>query len=261
MNAEGRRLGAAFAVGGRRYDELRPGYPADAVAWLAEGVDAENDLVADIGAGTGKLTRALTRAGLRVVAVDPSTDMLAQLSERMPGLQTCVGTGEHTTLADGSVVLATFGQSWHWVAPDDGAAELGRILRPGGMAAMVWNFLDTAVDWVAEYVAIMHSTRGAEKASHHDEAPPELGSGFGPVQRAEFSFVHPMRPDALAALVTTRSYFLAADRTEQRRVHERIRAFVDSTFGSFDVDGAGPIEPIDVPYRTFCYRSRRISSA
>jgi hypothetical protein len=32
-----RRLGAAFAAGGERYDRLRPGYPDRAVTWLVEG--------------------------------------------------------------------------------------------------------------------------------------------------------------------------------------------------------------------------------
>lgn len=255
-----RRLGRAFAVGGRRFAEVRPGYPDDAVEWLLAST-AAGGRVADVGAGTGKLTATLAARGLDVVAVDPSDDMLAQLRRQLPGVRTVLGTGEHTTLLDASVDAAVYAQSWHWVDPDDGAAELARIVRPGGVAAMVWNFLDTDVEWVADFSAIMHSTKGAETIGPEGRRPRLPPEAFTPVEEAQFSFVHHLRPDALAALVTTRSYYLAADEAEQRFVYDRARAFVDSTFRTFDVDGSGPGEPIGVPYRTYCYRSRRRSSA
>jgi len=63
------------------YAALRPGYPADAVAFLLGGAPAR---VLDLGAGTGLLTEVLLAAGHQVVAVDPSAEMLEQLRARLP---------------------------------------------------------------------------------------------------------------------------------------------------------------------------------
>ena len=49
--------------------------------------------VADVGAGTGKLTSGLVAEGRVITAIDPDPQMLARLSERLPGIPTLVGTG------------------------------------------------------------------------------------------------------------------------------------------------------------------------
>ncbi|TDT31380.1 class I SAM-dependent methyltransferase [Naumannella halotolerans] len=69
-----RRLRESFTSGGDRYEQLRPSYPAEAVDWLLTPATHE---VADIGAGTGKLTRLLAGRGVRAVAIDPALDMLS----------------------------------------------------------------------------------------------------------------------------------------------------------------------------------------
>ncbi len=173
---EFRRLGAAFGRGSDRYDRLRPSYPADAADWLLEDT-RRGAPVADVGAGTGKFTAALLERGLDVIAVDPSPDMLDQLRKRLPQARTQVGSGEATGLVDASVEFASFAQSWHWVDPTAGAAELGRVVASGRAVGMLWNFLDNRVDWVAELVAIWHTLSGAESvdATHHHL---DLGPGF-----------------------------------------------------------------------------------
>jgi len=247
MNTARQTLGQAFAAGSAHYRELRPGYPTDAVRWLVDDLQP-GAAVADIGAGTGKLTSELVRLGLEVTAVDPSADMLAQVAAHLPKARIMIGSGERTGLADSSLDGATFAQSWHWVEPDAGQRELVRILRPGGTVALVWNLMDTAVDWVADYAAIMHSVHGWEAVSA-DYEPPVLSAGFLELEHAEFDWQHRLGRDALAALVTTRSYFLAASRTEQEQVQNRMSSFVRSTFGD--------VAQVALPYRAWCYRARR----
>ncbi len=238
------QLGAAFAAGGPQYDELRPGYPDAAVQWLVGSTPA-GARVADIGAGTGKLTAQLVDRGFDVVAVDPSEDMLDQLRRRLPSVQIHVGRGESTSLAPGSVDLATFAQSWHWVDVAAGTAELHRIIRPGGAVAMVWNFLDVRVDWVAELAAIWHTlaTRESIDATRH---VPALGEGFPPVQTTTVDWEHTTSINALAALVTTRSYYLTAAADQQQQIRDRVTAFVQDRFAGQATVG--------LPYRTHCYR-------
>ncbi|MBA2444981.1 MAG: class I SAM-dependent methyltransferase, partial [Nocardioidaceae bacterium] len=60
-----------------------PEYPAEAVRWLIGG-DGKPVRVLELGAGTGKLTRTLRALGHEVIAIDPSSAMLAQLLKVAP---------------------------------------------------------------------------------------------------------------------------------------------------------------------------------
>jgi predicted RNA methylase len=66
----------SFGQAASRYDAARPSYPAEAIAWMLGTEPVE---VADVGAGTGLLTRDLMAAGHRVTAVEPDPQMLERL--------------------------------------------------------------------------------------------------------------------------------------------------------------------------------------
>src|SRR5271168_1033882 len=97
---------SSFARVAREYERGRPGYPREAIAWLlgAEPLD-----VLDLGAGTGKLTRALLAAGHRVTAVEPLPEMRAILAERLPDALTLAGSAEALPLEDGCVDAVAVG--------------------------------------------------------------------------------------------------------------------------------------------------------
>ena len=71
----------SFGTVAEEYASWRPGYPDDAVEWLAPTAPAR---VADVGAGTGKLTSPLIGRGLVVDAVEPDPRMLAVLTQDNP---------------------------------------------------------------------------------------------------------------------------------------------------------------------------------
>jgi SAM-dependent methyltransferase len=214
------------------------------VDWLVDQAPRAG-AVADVGAGTGKLTAGLVARGFDVVAVDPSDDMLT-LRQRLPTVRVHVGTGESTGLDPGSADLVTFAQSWHWVEPGAGVAEIERILKPAGRAAWIWNFLDVRVAWVAELAEIWHTVAGQDATDATRHAP-NLTSGFEPVETITIDWVDTMNFTELAALVTTRSYYLNASAVLQRRIRSRAAAFLTNRFPD-----AGRI---DLPYRTHCYRT------
>ena len=100
--------------------------------------------VADVGAGTGKLTRAVAATGAEVVAIDPDPAMLATLRDAVPGVPTFLGTAEALPLPDAGLDAIVLGQAWHWVEPVAGSREVGRALRSGGVLGLIWNVRDEA---------------------------------------------------------------------------------------------------------------------
>ena len=68
------------------YEAARPEYPRAAVDWALEALNPAFSFVADVGAGTGKLTRVLAATGAEVVAVEPDAEMATELMSRVPGV-------------------------------------------------------------------------------------------------------------------------------------------------------------------------------
>ena len=140
----------ATSFGGQAasYEAGRPDYPFDAVAWMLEPLPHGSRRVADVGAGTGKLTRVLVEApDAEVVAIDPDAAMLAVLRQNVPGVPTFAGTAEALPLPDASVDAVVLGQAWHWVDPVAASAEAGRAVRRGGVLGLVWNLRDDREEW------------------------------------------------------------------------------------------------------------------
>ncbi|MFJ8747475.1 class I SAM-dependent methyltransferase [Embleya sp. NPDC127516] len=171
------RQARSFGAAADAYERGRPPYPPEAVAWL---VPEDARTVVDLGAGTGKLTRALRAAGREVVAVEPSVGMREQFARVLPDVRVLDGTGESIPLPDSSVDVVVCAQAWHWVDPERAVPEAARVLRPGGRLGLVWNFRDVSVPWVAELDQIL---RDCAAAPTDDRQVEGVGALFGPVER------------------------------------------------------------------------------
>jgi SAM-dependent methyltransferase len=122
------------------YARYRPGYPAPLVDWvLAEAGAGGGDRVADVGCGTGILTRMLAARGAKVVGIDPARDMLVRAREAGGAARYLEAEAAATGLRGGSVALVTVAQAFHWFDHDAALEEFRRILRPRGHVAAIWN--------------------------------------------------------------------------------------------------------------------------
>lgn len=136
---------ATVRFGDRVADYLRsrPGYPAQVLDVLARHCGyTRASVVADVGAGTGLLTRLFVDAGNPVFAVEPNPGMRAALEATHPPSSTFAsvdGSAEATGLGDASVDLVTAAQAFHWFDRPRARAEFGRILKPGGWVVLIWN--------------------------------------------------------------------------------------------------------------------------
>ncbi len=224
------------------YERLRPGYPARAVEAL---LPETGQRVADVGAGTGKLTAALAEAGHTVTAVEPDPDMRATLARQLPDVEVREGTGEALPLADGSVTAVCYGQSWHWVAPEAAAREARRVLTDDGVLALVWNIPDNGRAWVKEVLAITHPGQDPLRALE-----PMVITGFGPGELLRTPWRQVLAPTELVDLVSTWSRINTSPPAQRDALLDAVRDVVTT---HPDVAGATEVE---FPYVCVAYRYR-----
>jgi SAM-dependent methyltransferase len=240
--AEPPHRATSFGTRAQTYAEHRPSYPVDAVRWALEpvtGVDAP-DLrgltVLDLAAGTGKLTEVLEAQGADVVAVEPDPAMLDELRRRLPRVQTLTGRAEQIPVPDESVDAVVVGQAFHWFDVDQAMAEIGRVLKPGGVVGALWNLEDVRVHWVAGLVEVAELPR--DLGTWRDEPSTLAGhEPFGSVERAEFASPQPLTSEAFVARASTRSSLIVMADDERAQVLARIRGYLrvcpETASGSF----------------------------
>jgi SAM-dependent methyltransferase len=242
VDAERARRAASFEGVAGVYERARPEYPADAVEWLVG--DARR--VLDLGAGTGKLTRRLLTRGREVVAVDPSGAMLAELRRAVPGIEALVGTAEAVPLPDASFDAVAVAQAFHWFDHGPALAEIARVLRPGGVLAIVWNARDEREPWVQRLGEVI----GVERVDTAELRAAVAPSGlFGPLEYATFAHEQRIGRDALLELVASRSYCATREPSERAEILEEVAR----VFDEFASDGE-----VLLPYLVDAYRAPRL---
>jgi ubiquinone/menaquinone biosynthesis C-methylase UbiE len=233
----------AFAEVAGAYERGRPGYPEEAVRWLAR--DEPRDVV-DLGAGTGKLTRALVALGHRVTAIEPLPEMLELLPAAAPGAFAILGSAEIIPLPDAHADVVTCAQSFHWFDHPVALPEIARVLRPGGRLAYVWNSRDDREPWVARLSKLI----GSETVSRAESVGPVAESGlYEPVETAVFHFEQTLDRETLLDLVLSRSYCAKLPPAERTPILDEVGVLYDEI--------AGP-EGIRLPYVTECFRTAKL---
>jgi SAM-dependent methyltransferase len=227
----------SFGAAADAYARARPGYPDDAVDFLV----GRARRVLDLGAGTGKFTASLAARGLDVVAVEPSTRMLAQLRSTLD-VEAHEGTAEATGLPDASVDAVVVAQAWHWVDPALAVPEVARVLRPGGTLGLVWNVRDESVPWVARLWEV------AQQGSEHEmrASVDTVGAPFGAPEHFRTRFEHATDRAGVLDLVASRSYVIVLPEAQRAQVLADVARVLDEEFP----DGGD----VRVPYVTHCSR-------
>jgi SAM-dependent methyltransferase len=138
-----------FSSRAANYARYRPGYPKAALEHLRRQCGlVPGSVVADIGSGTGLLSRQLLDLGCTVFAVEPNREM-REAGETLLGdranFTSLAAAAEATSLPDCSVDLVAAGQAFHWFDRAQARAEFRRVLKPNGWIALLWNYrrLDT----------------------------------------------------------------------------------------------------------------------
>lgn len=127
------------------YYDKRAEYSEEAIQEVLMNIGLRpNAPIADIGAGTGKLTKILAKFGLSVKAVEPNEEMrkFGQINTQNTSVIWSKGTGEATGLPADSTEAAFFGSSFNVTDRQKTLQEVYRILKPNGWFVCMWNHRD-----------------------------------------------------------------------------------------------------------------------
>jgi SAM-dependent methyltransferase len=220
-----RRL--TFGANADAYERARPDWPVEAARWL---VPEDARLVVELGAGTGKLTRALAAVAPHVVAVEPDPRMLAVL--RAGGLDGVEGSAEKIPLGDGEADAVVAGSALHWFELGAALREFHRVLRPGGRLGFGWNHRDERNPTIAQMSEVIYSSRPSRRTSgwrRRDWRAAIVADGlFRDVESERFEHVHELPREALGDHLRSYSGLASLEEMARANVFGRVAEILDA---------------------------------
>ena len=225
-----------------RYKRVRPGYPPEAVREIFSCLP-RGGRVADLGAGTGQLTRSLIKEGFGVIAVEPSASMRAALTSEpwanTANLEVRPTLAEDTGIEACSVDAVVWADSFHWLNAKEAAGEAGRILKRNGLAFLLANQLDVSKPWVHRLSRIMRSGDVLRNVP-----PGLLGPQFTKTSEREWKWEQTLLTTDVLELAKTRSSYLRSNQESRKRMQKNLDWYLHSHLGF------ARAEEVTLPYRT-----------
>ncbi|KAJ7111555.1 S-adenosyl-L-methionine-dependent methyltransferase [Mycena crocata] len=233
---------SGFGVGNGLYDRARPSYQPLALSHIRSAVKVTPPInVIEIGAGSGIFTRAFlahpewTSSFEQLRAVEPSAGMRDVFSKTISDERVSIteGTFQDSGIEDGWADLVVVAQAFHW-CPDFARAseEFGRILKPDGVLAFIWNLEDrAAAKWVAQV---------RDRIEQYEQGTPQYRLGlwrrafdtaeyqkaFECPEERTFSAPLPATEDIVIDRACTKSYMAVLADDEKAKVRADLAAIV-----------------------------------
>lgn len=216
------------------YVKYRPSYPAAAIDLLADNCGLVSGAkVADVGSGTGILTRLLLEREATVYAVEPNAAMREAAESLLSGKAGFIsldGTAEATGLPGSAIDLYTASQAFHWFDGPTAREECLRILRPGGCAALLWNSrMQASSDFLSAYEELLKSLPSYTLVNHKDQPEEEIEAFFGSGRMRKHVFPNAQSLDweGLLGRAASSSYFPRPGDSQWARTVNRLHTIFE----------------------------------
>jgi SAM-dependent methyltransferase len=148
------------------YDRARPSPPPALLDLLTRLIRTPRPaLVVDLGSGTGLSAALWGERADRVIGIEPNADMRREAVRKLgrhsdaARVEYRAGVAEETGLPDECADIVTAAQAFHWMEPTATLAEIGRMLRPGGIFAAYDYDWPPAIHWELDRVTLEISER------------------------------------------------------------------------------------------------------
>jgi SAM-dependent methyltransferase len=137
MSTSATSRGLLFGTAAEAYERFRPGYPDEVVDRTLRYAAGPVGTAVEIGAGTGKATRAFACRGIRVTALEPDPGMFGVLEREMLAMPVRLlpTTFEEYDGPPADLVYAA--RSWHWTDPARRCGHAAELLVEGGTLAVL----------------------------------------------------------------------------------------------------------------------------
>lgn len=183
------------------YDAARPDYPPA----LYDGLALDGADVLELGAGTGIASTELARRARSLVVSDLGPRMLARglTKHRWPGV---VCRAEQLPFGPACFDLVCGAQMWHWT-DEPAAAEVARVLRPGGRLALWWNEVRGGSWWWETEQARLEAGNPAYRRGYREvDYAAALGGHFVPAAPREIAWERRISVDRYEQWLRSKSY-------------------------------------------------------
>jgi SAM-dependent methyltransferase len=197
-------------------------------------------------------------SGARVVAVEPSNQMRAQLEAVLPDVEAVDATAEDLPFDDSTFDAVVAGQAFHWFNGDRALAEIHRVLRPalrsgtqpGGGLGMLWNSRDDSVEWVRRLIELTQPYRGSgpkyRDGTWRDAF--ERTTRFTPLECRRYPYAHDVTADVMVDRMASISWIAVLPDDDRLPLLDQVRHLFD---------GMPPTFP--APYNTDLWWCRAIN--
>ncbi len=241
-----------YTTKAEKYAKYRWDYASEAVESIFSIAQLTADsIIADIGAGTGILTRHFTGRVRQIYAIEPNAEMRREAARRLPVGPGCIvlgGSAEQIPLGSRSVDLLIAAQAVHWFNPAPTRCEFQRVLRPGGWLALVRNYptADSAGDGLQQALAeVCTAENGVSEAKASPPAYKRLdGFYFGGAhfQKLVFPFSYQQDWESFIGSLCSASYMPDETHPAYPRFEQAVRGVFERYCQNGRLPGSGATE-------------------